>query len=62
MKPRICVIGSANIDLTFRTTRSPQSGETLAGRSLQQGMGGRGANQAVADVDEYINAWQQRDP
>lgn len=45
---RICVIGSANIDLTFRTSRFPQAGETLTGRSLHQGMGGKGANQAVA--------------
>jgi ribokinase len=45
---RICVIGSANIDLIFRTQRLPQPGETLAGHSLQQCMGGKGANQAVA--------------
>jgi ribokinase len=47
-RPRICVIGSANIDLTFRTPRFPQPGETLTGHSLHQGMGGKGANQAVA--------------
>jgi ribokinase len=46
--PRICVVGSANIDLTFRTPRFPQPGETLTGRALHQGMGGKGANQAVA--------------
>ncbi|QDV42841.1 Ribokinase [Stieleria neptunia] len=45
---RICVVGSANIDLTFRTPRLPQPGETLAGHALHQGMGGKGANQAVA--------------
>lgn len=45
---RICVVGSANIDLTFRTPRFPQPGETLTGRALHQGMGGKGANQAVA--------------
>lgn len=45
---RICVVGSANVDLTFRTRRLPSPGETLAGRSLHQGMGGKGANQAVA--------------
>lgn len=45
---RICVIGSANLDLIFRTQRLPQPGETLAGHSLQQCMGGKGANQAVA--------------
>jgi ribokinase len=43
----ICVVGSANVDLTFRTPRLPVPGETLAGRSLHQCMGGKGANQAV---------------
>lgn len=45
---RICVVGSANMDLTFRTPRFPQPGETLTGHALHQGMGGKGANQAVA--------------
>lgn len=46
--PRICVVGSANVDLTFRTPRLPAPGETLAGRAFHLGMGGKGANQAVA--------------
>jgi ribokinase len=45
--PRICVVGSSNIDLTFRTARLPRPGETLAGRAFQLGFGGKGANQAV---------------
>jgi ribokinase len=45
---RICVVGSANVGLTFRTPRLPRPGETLAGRSFHLGMGGKGANQAVA--------------
>jgi ribokinase len=45
---RICVVGSANVDLTFRTSRLPSPGETVAGQSLNVGMGGKGANQAVA--------------
>lgn len=45
---RICVIGSANVDLTFRTPRFPIPGETLTGHAMHQGMGGKGANQAVA--------------
>ena len=45
---RICVVGSANVDLTFRTPRFPKPGETLTGHALHQGMGGKGANQAVA--------------
>src|SRR5216683_6824131 len=44
---RICVVGSANIDLTFRTARLPRPGETLAGTAWQLGCGGKGANQAV---------------
>ncbi len=45
---RICVVGSANVDLTFRTPRLPTPGETLAGHAFHLGMGGKGANQAVA--------------
>jgi ribokinase len=45
--PRICVVGSANIDLTFRTHRLPRPGETIAGEQFQLGFGGKGANQAV---------------
>jgi ribokinase len=45
---RICVVGSVNVDLTFCTPRLPKAGETLAGHSLHVGMGGKGANQAVA--------------
>src|SRR5207245_4413512 len=46
-KPRVCIVGSSNIDLTFRTTRMPKPDETLAGESFQLGFGGKGANQAV---------------
>jgi ribokinase len=45
--PLICVVGSVNIDLTFRTPRLPRPGETLAGTAWQLGFGGKGANQAV---------------
>ena len=45
--PRVCVVGSTNVDLTFRTPRLPQPGETLGGRAFQLGFGGKGANQAV---------------
>jgi ribokinase len=44
---RIAVVGSSNIDLTFRVPRLPRSGETLAGIDFQVGFGGKGANQAV---------------
>jgi ribokinase len=46
--PRICVVGSCNIDLTFRTPRLPVPGETLVGTVCHLGFGGKGANQAVA--------------
>src|SRR5947209_3248631 len=46
-RPRVCVVGSCNLDLTFRTARLPRPGETLAGQSLQLAFGGKGANQAV---------------
>jgi ribokinase len=46
-RPRICVVGSSNIDLTVRTSRLPRPGETLPGHTFQLGFGGKGANQAV---------------
>ncbi len=45
---RVCVVGSTNIDLTFRAARLPRLGETIAGYGFHQGFGGKGANQAVA--------------
>jgi ribokinase len=47
-RPRIAVIGSANIDLTTFTDRFPKSGETIFGQKFDLGFGGKGANQAVA--------------
>lgn len=47
-RPRVCVVGSVNVDLTFRTPRLPAPGETIAGHAFHVGMGGKGANQAVA--------------
>jgi ribokinase len=47
MPARICVVGSANVDLTLRTPRLPRPGETVAGRTFHLGFGGKGANQAV---------------
>jgi ribokinase len=45
---RITVVGSANIDLTFRAARLPRPGETVFGKTFDRGFGGKGANQAVA--------------
>jgi ribokinase len=47
-RPRIAVIGSANIDLTTFTDRFPKPGETLFAPKFDLGFGGKGANQAVA--------------
>src|SRR5262245_52652948 len=45
--PHIVVVGSCNIDLSFRVERLPQPGETLGGTDFQLGYGGKGANQAI---------------
>lgn len=45
---RICVVGSANADLTVRTRVLPKPGETVAGGELQLLPGGKSANQAAA--------------
>lgn len=47
MNPRICVVGSSNIDLIAKVPRLPKLGETLVGHSFHLGYGGKGANQAV---------------
>jgi ribokinase len=47
-RPRIAVVGSANIDLTTFAERFPKPGETIFGQSFDLGFGGKGANQAVA--------------
>ena len=46
--PTICVVGSINMDLVFRTPRMPGVGETISGHEFVQIAGGKGANQAVA--------------
>jgi ribokinase len=45
--PRIAVVGSTNVDLTFRVARLPRPGETVSGISLATGLGGKGSNQAA---------------
>src|ERR1700693_6661502 len=47
-RPRVAVVGSANIDLTTFADRFPRPGETLFGQRFDLGFGGKGANQAVA--------------
>lgn len=45
--PKICMVGSCNVDLIARVPRLPGPGETLIGNAFQIGFGGKGANQAV---------------
>ena len=47
-RPRIAVVGSANIDLTTFANQFPKPGETIFGQKFYLGFGGKGANQAVA--------------
>jgi ribokinase len=47
-RPRIAVVGSANVDLTTFSDEFPKPGETIFGQKFDLGFGGKGANQAVA--------------
>jgi ribokinase len=44
----VAVLGSINMDITAYLERLPRPGETLHGRDYKIGLGGKGANQAVA--------------
>lgn len=44
----ISVVGSVNVDLSVRVSHLPRPGETVQGEDAQVGLGGKGANQAVA--------------
>lgn len=48
MRPTICVLGSANMDLVATVQRIPGVGETVAGTGFASVPGGKGANQALA--------------
>ena len=48
MNPKICVVGSLNMDLCVQTPRVPVLGETILGGGFFTSPGGKGANQAVA--------------
>ncbi|HLX86705.1 MAG TPA: ribokinase [Terriglobales bacterium] len=47
-RPRIAVVGSANVDLTTFSDQFPKPGETIFGQKFDLGFGGKGSNQAVA--------------
>ncbi len=57
MIPKIAVVGSLHVDLLLRTERLPHPGETLLGKELRMGMGGKGANQAVAAARLGAKVW-----
>lgn len=48
IKPKICVVGSINMDLVTTTKTMPAKGETVMGETFAIYPGGKGANQAVA--------------
>jgi ribokinase len=45
--PRIAVVGSYGVGLTFGSARAPERGETLIGTLFRHDHGGKGSNQAV---------------
>ncbi len=45
---RICVVGSANMDLIWQGPHLPAAGETVSGGEFFSALGGKGANQASA--------------
>jgi ribokinase len=47
-RPRLTVVGSANLDLVARVARLPRPGETVTDADLMRAPGGKGGNQAVA--------------
>jgi ribokinase len=47
---RVTVFGSVNLDLVIRGGGMPDGGETVLAKSATSGLGGKGANQAVAAV------------
>ncbi len=44
----VVVVGSANVDLILKVDHIPRPGESILAGALTRGMGGKGANQAIA--------------
>lgn len=55
--PKIVVVGSLNVDQTFRVARIPQKGETLVAHDVETQFGGKGANQALAAARAGAEVW-----
>lgn len=46
--PKVCVVGSINMDMQTITDKLPVQGQTVLGKSFKTFPGGKGANQAIA--------------
>lgn len=46
--PVVTVVGSVNLDVIVRVVRLPGAGETILATDRAEGLGGKGANQAIA--------------
>ncbi len=56
-RPKITVVGSANIDFTMKMQRLPRVGETITDAVFLQTYGGKGANQAIAAARAGGDTW-----
>lgn len=52
---RVMILGSINVDFTYRVTRFPHPGETITVKQKSTAPGGKGANQAVAAARSGAN-------
>jgi len=57
MKNKVVVVGSYNTDMTIKTKKLPNPGETVIGGSFSTGGGGKGANQAIAAARVGVSGW-----
>lgn len=57
-RPVVTIVGSVNLDVTYRLSQLPRPGETLLAKDMFSAVGGKGANQAVAasvhNVDVHL--------